>query len=143
MGSRRANGPGSRLNGRGSSVVQPEGVPGSPATAPTPAAGSSIDGEVGATVALLRRANEALERENARLARAAWSRSGPAAVVHLARAEREWRERAELAEREVARLGRLLATPRHLAVERARERVMRSRLLYRVVRLVWAWTAKG
>ena len=144
MGSRRDNGSGSRLNGAAAAVAQSVDAAGSPAPAVVAiGAGLSSLDELEATVAVLRRANEALERENARLARAAWSQSGSAAAVRITRAERSWLERAELAELEAARLGRLLATPRHLAVEQAREKMMRTRPLYAVVRRLWAWTARG
>jgi hypothetical protein len=135
---------------------------------PPPASGVVTRGEVTDELerALLRleRANEALQRENARLARAAGGQSGSAAAVRLTRAERRWSEQAEAAERhwreraeaaerhwseraqaaelEVERLVRLLATPRHRAVERARERLMRSGSLYTSVRRIWAWVVK-
>lgn len=99
--------------------------------------------EFEAGLARLERANVALQRENARLARAAHGRAATPAAVRLTSAERAWRERAETAEREAARLTRLLATPRHRAVESARESLLRSRLLYSFVRRIWAWAPKG
>lgn len=100
----------------------------------------------------LERAYEALQRENARLARGAVGQTGSAAAVRLTRAEhrwsehakaaeRRWREQAEAAELDAERLARLLATPRHRAVERARETLMRSPSLYPLVRRSWAGVA--
>jgi hypothetical protein len=123
----------SRANGNGRPTVALDGA-------------SRPEGASGDLEQALRRlelANEALRRENARLARAARGQTGSAAAVRLTRAERLWRTRVEDAEREAERLARLLATPRHQAVERARERLLRSRWLYSVVRRAWAWTAKG
>lgn len=100
-------------------------------------------GELELVVMRLERANAALQRENARLAGAAHGQTDTAAAVCVARVERHWRERAEAAELEAQHLARLLGTPRHQAVERARESVRRSRLLYPVVQRIWAWVARG
>ena len=69
----------------------------------------------------LERANTALWREN----------------VRLGRGIRGWVDRAEELEAEVDRLRdrlRILDTPRHVAVERARDALMRSRVLYGMLR---------
>jgi hypothetical protein len=111
------------------------------AAAPSAAPREPAVGEL--AIARLERANVALERENARLAAAAHGQSGAASAVRLTQAERRWRERAEAAERRAEQLSRQLATPRHRAVERARETAMRSRLVYPIVRRAWAWIARG
>jgi hypothetical protein len=98
--------------------------------------------ELERAVTRLELANEALQRENARLARGIGGQAGSAAAVRLTGAERRWSERAEVAELEVERLAKLLATPRHRAVERARERLMRSRFLYPPVRRLSALATK-
>jgi SAM-dependent methyltransferase len=94
----------------------------------------------------LERANRELWRENARLAREQLGKSDAAAATTLFRMQRELRTRAENAEQrnaeleeEVAQLRHrllLLDTPRHVAVERARDWVMRRQRLYAVVRLL-------
>jgi 2-polyprenyl-3-methyl-5-hydroxy-6-metoxy-1,4-benzoquinol methylase len=94
----------------------------------------------------LERANQSLWRENARLARERLGKSDAAAATALFKLQRELRMRAERAEErnmaleaEVAQLRLLLGTPRHQAVEQAREAFMRSKPLYAVVRRVWAF----
>ena len=92
----------------------------------------------------LERANLDLWRENARLARAQLGKSDAAAATTLFRLQRELRMRAERAEErnlalesEVEHLRnrvQLLDTPRHVAVEEARNKVLGSPFLYRVVR---------
>ena len=96
----------------------------------------------------LEHANKVLWRENARLARAHLGKSDAAAATALFRARREFRIEAERGEElnvaleaELERLRQrvlLLDTPRHRAVERARDAVMRSKLLYAIVRRLWA-----
>jgi hypothetical protein len=136
---------------------------------------ASLTEELQRALTQLERANDALQRENARLARSVGGQTDSAAAVRLTRAERRWsedveaaerrwsehaeaaerrwsedgaaaerrwRERVEAAELEVERLSRLLATPRHRAVERARETLIRSRFLYPPVRGIWALVAK-
>jgi SAM-dependent methyltransferase len=74
----------------------------------------------------------ALERANAEL----WREN-----VRLGRGIRGWVDRAEELEAELDALSHrllVLDTPRHVAVERARDAVMRSRVLYGIVRRVWA-----
>jgi 2-polyprenyl-3-methyl-5-hydroxy-6-metoxy-1,4-benzoquinol methylase len=94
----------------------------------------------------LERANRELWRENARLAREHLGTSDAAAGAVLLKL----RTRAENAERRAASLEaeladlrhrvRILDTPRHVAVERMRERVMRSKWLYALVsRLMRIW----
>jgi 2-polyprenyl-3-methyl-5-hydroxy-6-metoxy-1,4-benzoquinol methylase len=92
----------------------------------------------------LERANRELWRENARLARGHLGKSDAAAATTLFRLQRELRARAEEAETrnlaleaEVAELRRLVETPRHVAVERARDSVMRSRPAYAIIRRAW------
>jgi SAM-dependent methyltransferase len=99
------------------------------------------------------RANQELWRENTRLARGSLGKSDAAAATVIFRLQRELRVRAERAEErnmsleaEVTHLRhrvRLLDAPRHLAVERARDRVMRSPLFYGVVRRVWKLVRRG
>ena len=67
-----------------------------------------------------------------------------AAATTLYKVQRELRARTEEAEArtheleaEVAELRRLIETPRHAAVERTRDSVMRSRTLYALVRRTW------
>lgn len=117
----------------------PGGVNGNGHGAGAPEQDGSSDvpvGELLRAVTRLERANDALQRENTRLARALHGQSGSAAAVRLTHAERRWRERAEEAELRAERLALLLGTPRHRAVERTRERLMRSPFLYSVVRRV-------
>jgi predicted RNase H-like nuclease (RuvC/YqgF family) len=90
----------------------------------------------------LERANAELWRENARLAHARLGQSDAAAAAQLLRSERDLRPQLGEAEATIDRLERLLATPRHQAVERARDRVMRSRVLYWLVRRAWALAPK-
>lgn len=90
----------------------------------------------------LERANADLWRENARLARATLGQSDAAAAAQLLRSERDLRPQLGEAEAKIDRLERLLATPRHQAVERARDRIMRSRVLYWVVRRGWALASR-
>lgn len=116
-----------RGNGNGRVAIAPEGE----------LSGDGRVGELRRAVTRLELANDALQRENARLARALHGQSGSAAAVRLTRAERRWRDRAEEAELRAERLARLLGTPRHRAVESARDRLMRLPLLYAVVRRVW------
>ena len=92
----------------------------------------------------LERANRELWRENARLAREQLGKSDAAAATTLFRMQRELRTRAEGAEARNLSLEaeltdlrhrvRLLDTPRHVAVERMRETVMRSKPLYALAR---------
>ena len=96
----------------------------------------------------LERANRELWRENARLARGLMGKSDAAAATALLRVQRELRERLEEAESRhracEAEAGHLrhrlllLNTPRHVAVERARDAVMRSGPIYRIIRRLWA-----
>lgn len=105
---------------------------------------------------LLRRANAELERshdavwrENARLARSRMVRTDAAAATELTRTARRAaaaEARCAQLEAEVERLSlesRLLATPRHQALERARERAMRWRPVYWIVRRSWALVARS
>jgi SAM-dependent methyltransferase len=95
----------------------------------------------------LERANRELWRENARLARERMGKSDAAAATWIFRLQRELRQRAEDAEErnisldaEVTHLRhkvRLLDAPRHVAVERARDAVMRSGLMYGIVHRLW------
>lgn len=85
----------------------------------------------------LERANKELWRENERLARGRLGQSDAAAAATIFRLQRDLRERAEHAEAEAERLRQLLAMPRHVAVERARDAALRSRLVYGAVRLLW------
>jgi SAM-dependent methyltransferase len=96
----------------------------------------------------LERANRELSRENTRLARGLLARgqlgnSDAAAGTVLFRKHRELeqaRARAEALEAEIEHLGhrvRLLEAPRHVAVERLRDRVMKYRGVYAVVRRLW------
>jgi SAM-dependent methyltransferase len=93
----------------------------------------------------MERANHELWRENARMARGQLGNSDSAAATTVFRLQRELRARTEQAEErsraleaEVDRLRRLLETPRHVAVERARDTAMRSGFAYGVIRRVWA-----
>ena len=99
----------------------------------------------------LEQANEQLWRENARIARSRLGVSDSAAATLLARVEdmRQQKEAAENARSDerrrlelvVADLERrllILDTPRHRALENARERLMRHPYLYRPVRALWA-----
>jgi SAM-dependent methyltransferase len=95
----------------------------------------------------LERANRELWRENARLARERMGKSDAAAATTLFRLQRELRQRADDAEArnisleaEVTHLRhrvRLLDAPRHVAVERMRDSVMRSNRVYSLVRRLW------
>lgn len=114
-------------NGNGRVAIAPE----------NDESGNGPVGELQRAVTRLELANDALQRENARLARAFHGQSDSAAAVRLTQAEWRWRDRAEEAELRAERLARLLGTPRHRAVEGARERLMRLPLLYSVVRRVW------
>ena len=61
--------------------------------------------------------------------------------VRLGRGIRGWVDRVEELEAELQRLRHrvlLLDTPRHVAVERARDALIRSRVLYGIARRVWA-----
>ena len=89
----------------------------------------------------LERANAELWRENARLARATLGQSDAAAAAQLLRSERELRPQLGEAEARIDRLERLLATPRHRAVERLRDRLMRITPLYWLFRRIWALAA--
>jgi hypothetical protein len=101
----------------------------------------------------LERANRQLWRENARLGRALMGKSDAAAATALLRAHRELRERLEDAESrnssyeaELVHLrhrARLLDAPRHAAVERARDGLMRFGPVYRIVRRLWAMVNRG
>ena len=91
----------------------------------------------------LERANGELWRENARLARGTLGQSDAAAAAQLRRSERELGPQLGDAEATIERLERLLATPRHQAVERLREAVMRSGPLYWVVRRLWRLARPG
>ncbi|MGH2848007.1 MAG: class I SAM-dependent methyltransferase [Thermoleophilaceae bacterium] len=92
-------------------------------------------------------ANAELWRENARIARARLGVSDSAAAALLARVE-EMRRQKEAAEDYSNQLDLLIAdlrrqllifgTPRHQALERARERLMRHRLPSRLGRAAWA-----
>jgi ubiquinone/menaquinone biosynthesis C-methylase UbiE len=95
----------------------------------------------------LERANRELWAENARLGRERLGVSDAAAGAVQARmaALREARELAEQRIKDLeVELGAaqwrllLLDTPRHRAVERLRERIMRNRVLYFVLRRLWA-----
>ncbi len=93
----------------------------------------------------MERANQELWRENARIARGQLGSSDSAAATTIFRLQRELRARTERAEErsraleaEVAHLRRVLETPRHLAVERARDTAMRSPLAYGLIRRLWA-----
>ena len=93
----------------------------------------------------MERANRELWRENARLARGLMGKSDAAAATALLRVQRELRERLEEAEArqrsdeaEIAKLRRVLGAPRHVAVERARDELMRFGPIYRIVRRLWA-----
>jgi 2-polyprenyl-3-methyl-5-hydroxy-6-metoxy-1,4-benzoquinol methylase len=97
----------------------------------------------------LERANRDLWRENARLGRERLGHGDAGAATVLFRMQRELRTRAERAEEENRSLlaevehlrqrARLLDAPRHVAIERARERLMNSTLLYGVVRRLWGF----
>ena len=99
----------------------------------------------------LERANRDLWRENARLGRARLGHGDAGAATVLFRMQRELRTRAERAEEENRSLvaevehlrhrARLLDAPRHVAIERARERLMNSKLLYGVVRRLWKFVS--
>jgi hypothetical protein len=96
----------------------------------------------------MERANRELWRENARLARGLMGKSDAAAATALLRVQRDLRERLEEAEArtsaceaEAAHLRHrllLLDTPRHVAVERVRDALMRSGLVYGIIRRLWA-----
>lgn len=96
----------------------------------------------------LERGNRELSRENTRLARGLLGRgqlgnSDAAAGTVLFRRHRELEQakaRAEALEAELEHLGhrlRLLDTPRHVAVERLRDSLMKHRGVYAVVRRLW------
>ena len=92
----------------------------------------------------MERANQELWRENARMARKQLGNSDSAAATTIFRVQRELRARTEEAEErsraleaEVAHLRRVLETPRHAAVERARDTAMRSPLTYGFIRRAW------
>jgi hypothetical protein len=93
--------------------------------------------------ARLERANAELWRENRRLARAALGQSDAAAATQLLRSERDLRPQLGDAQARIDRLERLLATPRHRAVERVRTATMRSRPVYWLVRRAWAVVARS
>jgi hypothetical protein len=96
----------------------------------------------------MERANRELWRENARLARGLMGKSDAAAATALLRVQRGLREQLEEAEArhradedEIARLRHrllVLDTPRHVAVERARDALMRFGPVYRIIRRLWA-----
>lgn len=105
---------------------------------------SALAAELQRANAELQRANDRLDaanaelgRENARLARATLGQSDAAAAAQLLRSERELRPQLGDAEARIERLERLLSTPRHQAVERLRDRLMRFALLYGIVRRLW------
>jgi SAM-dependent methyltransferase len=101
----------------------------------------------------MERANRELWRENARLARGLMGKSDAAAATALLRVQRDLRERLEEAESrhsgyeaELAKLRHrllLLDTPRHVAVERARDAVLRHTLVYRIIRRLWAMVSRA
>jgi predicted RNase H-like nuclease (RuvC/YqgF family) len=86
----------------------------------------------------LERANAELWRENERLARATLGQSDAAAAAQLRRSERNLGPRLGDAEARIEHLERLLATPRHQAVEHLRDIAMRFGPLYWLVHRVWA-----
>lgn len=92
----------------------------------------------------LERANRELWRENVRLGRKQLGTYDAAAAATALKLDRELRreqERNRAMEGELEHLRhrvRLLDAPRHVAVERARDRLMRSKLFYGVVRRLWA-----
>jgi SAM-dependent methyltransferase len=96
----------------------------------------------------MERANRELWRENARLARGLMGKSDAAAATALLRVQRDLREQLEEAEARRRADGdeinllrhRLLVldTPRHVAVERARNALMRFGPAYRIIRRLWA-----
>jgi SAM-dependent methyltransferase len=92
---------------------------------------------------MLERANKELWRENTRLARGLLGKSDAAAGTMLFRRHRELEQaeaRAEALEAEVEHLGRRLSvldTPRHVAVERLREALMKYSGVYAVLRRLW------
>jgi SAM-dependent methyltransferase len=91
----------------------------------------------------LERGNRELSRENTRLAHGLLGKSDAAAGTVLFRRHRELEQakaRGDSLEAEVVHLRhrvRLLDTPRHVAVERLRDRLMEHRGVYGVVRRLW------
>jgi SAM-dependent methyltransferase len=98
----------------------------------------------------LERANQELWRENARIGRHRIGVADSAAASLLARVDdltrekeaaeqsgAEERRRLELAVADLERRLLILDTPRHRAVENARERLRKHPLLYRLVRPLW------
>jgi SAM-dependent methyltransferase len=100
----------------------------------------------------LERANRELWRENARVGRHRLGRADAAAATTIFRIQQELREQAERAEARAAELedrlaqaehrASLLDTPRHQAVERARDRMRRSPVTYGVLRTLWRLTRR-